>query len=83
VAAATIVAAASSLVAATTVLAAEHAAPAASWSTEGPFFLLEAQTSRLFDLIYSNFFKVPHCLPEFEIAQCVPFKGQFQVSRFT
>jgi hypothetical protein len=48
--AATIVAAASPLVAATNVLAAEHAehaAPAAAWSTEGLFFLLEAQTSRL------------------------------------
>ena len=47
VAAATIVAAAVPLVAATTLLAAEQAAPAAAWSTEGPFFLLEAQTSRL------------------------------------
>jgi hypothetical protein len=47
VTAATIVAAAVPLVAATTLLAAEQAAPAAAWSTEGPFFLLEAQTSRL------------------------------------
>jgi hypothetical protein len=35
------------LVTYTTVLAAEQSAPAAAWSTEGPFFLLEAQTSRL------------------------------------
>jgi hypothetical protein len=47
VAAAAPVAAASPLVAPTNVLAAEHAAPAAAWSTEGPFFLREAQTSRL------------------------------------
>jgi hypothetical protein len=46
-AAATIVAASLPLVAATTVLAAEQAASAAAWSTEGPFFLLEAQTSHL------------------------------------
>ncbi len=46
-AAAAPVAAASPLVAAPTVLAAEHAAPAAASSTERPFFLLEAQTSRL------------------------------------
>ncbi len=47
VAAATIVAAAAPLVAATTLLAAKQAAPAAVWSTEGPFFLLAAQTSCL------------------------------------
>ncbi len=39
--------AAATIGAATTLLAAEQAAPAAAWSTEGPFFLLEAQTSRL------------------------------------